>query len=208
MINSAHGYKVVELLSTEKTIIYKVPRYQREYKWNKRQWEDLFDDLMENDSGYYLGSMICVNKADDSLKIVELELIDGQQRMATISILLLSLYSSLRILIDKESEDEITDITNLKNRLILKDPKEPRLVLQQQNYNNDDYRYLLCEENLIQKQVKPKNFGNRLIAKAYRYFKDRIATLLIDEVNNKEIDDNEKNGRYLIFCQNYMKPVW
>lgn len=199
MINSAHGYKVVELLSTEKTIIYKVPRYQREYKWNKRQWEDLFDDLMENDSGYYLGSMICVNKADDSLKIAELELIDGQQRMATISILLLSVYSSLRNLIDWKSEDEITDITNLKNRLILKDLKEPRLVLQQQNYNNDDYRYLLCEENLIQKQVKPKNFGNRLIAKAYRYFKDRTAALLIDEVNNQEIDDNEKKRKIIDF---------
>ena len=45
------------------------PKYQREYTWGEEQWENLFDDLVENDTGYFLGSIICINQSVDSLRV-------------------------------------------------------------------------------------------------------------------------------------------
>ena len=41
---------------------YHVPKYQREYSWGKRDWERLLNDIDENDTGYFMGSVICVRE--------------------------------------------------------------------------------------------------------------------------------------------------
>ena len=40
---------------------FHVPKYQREYTWKKWQWEQLLNDIEDNDPGYFMGSIICVN---------------------------------------------------------------------------------------------------------------------------------------------------
>lgn len=63
MIQSAKQITISALLSQDsegKTFQYIIPPYQREYAWNKNQWDNLFDDLSENDKGYFLGSLICI----------------------------------------------------------------------------------------------------------------------------------------------------
>ena len=69
---------------------YIIPPYQREYSWKEEQWESLFNDIYENETGYFLGSIICISSETN-----ELDVIDGQQRLTTLSILLLSLYEKL-----------------------------------------------------------------------------------------------------------------
>ena len=139
MIKSVSDYPISTLLNIESNIIYSIPRYQREYTWGKPQWERLFDDLTENDSGYYLGSIICINQSQDTLSVQNLEVVDGQQRLTTISILLASIYSVLKV------QNQLTDTMNfeilkLKNKLVmLKDSNQPRLVPQIQNNNQSDY---------------------------------------------------------------------
>ncbi len=54
-----------------------------EYTWGKNQWENLFDDISENDSGYFLGSIICIQSIDRCAFRQKLELVDGQQRLTT-----------------------------------------------------------------------------------------------------------------------------
>jgi Protein of unknown function DUF262 len=44
--------------------MYKIPSYQREYSWQKAQWEDLFQDLIEADGAHFLGDAI--NKLAES----------------------------------------------------------------------------------------------------------------------------------------------
>lgn len=60
MIRSAEGKTVHDLLNIEQNVVYQVPRYQREYSWQKSQWDELFDDLVESDSsqGHFLGTII------------------------------------------------------------------------------------------------------------------------------------------------------
>lgn len=64
--------------------IYDIPRYQREYTWNQRDWANLYDDITQNDAGYFLGSFIVVNGTVNSkMDTIHYEVIDGQQRLTT-----------------------------------------------------------------------------------------------------------------------------
>ncbi|MFN9876960.1 MAG: DUF262 domain-containing protein, partial [Planctomycetota bacterium] len=104
MIKSVVDYPLSVLFDNDSKIVYQIPRYQRPYTWNKKHWEQLFDDILESDPGYFLGSIICINQSEDSHAIQPLELIDGQQRMTTLAILLASIYYVLGEF--KESFDE------------------------------------------------------------------------------------------------------
>ena len=64
-----------------------VPRYQRNYAWEKKNIKQLIDDLI-HENNYYIGNII-VNDLDNN----ELELIDGQQRMITIFLIYIALYN-------------------------------------------------------------------------------------------------------------------
>ena len=72
--------------------IYKIPKYQRKYTWGQNEWDLLFNDVIENDEGYFLGSTICVALPGSAFGATYLEVIDGQQRMTSLSILLSVLY--------------------------------------------------------------------------------------------------------------------
>lgn len=188
MIEQVTKPTIGALLSPEESIMFKIPRYQREYTWGHRDWENLFDDLMDNQEGYFLGSIIVIDHGrNPEVGITECEVIDGQQRLTTVSILLASLCQRLTShKVDFVDDDEILNTyLNLKNRLILKKKKgRTRLVPQVQSGNLADYRALLVEAaGLDSKELKPSNAGNRRIYKAFRYFDDRIAEAVKDEVD-------------------------
>ncbi|MDR0846150.1 MAG: DUF262 domain-containing protein [Lactobacillales bacterium] len=61
---------------------YKIPVYQRPYSWTKKNQEDLFKDITDNDYEYFIGSVITKKTKDDKV----FEIIDGQQRLITTSI--------------------------------------------------------------------------------------------------------------------------
>ena len=92
MIQNVSNKPVSELFSSENQVSYFIPKYQREYIWSKFNWESLFDDIDESAGGHFLGSIICINTQLDSFKAAELELVDGQQRTTTISLLYLAIY--------------------------------------------------------------------------------------------------------------------
>lgn len=67
---------------------YQIPRYQRAYSWGDDQLEKLWDDLIEakeNDPNYFLGSVITAKSEDNTSY---LDIVDGQQRLTTLTILL------------------------------------------------------------------------------------------------------------------------
>jgi uncharacterized protein with ParB-like and HNH nuclease domain len=67
MIKSANQYPVHALLSQEGNLTYRIPPYQREYSWQKKQWEDLFQDLVEADGATFLGTIITLNQTTDAV---------------------------------------------------------------------------------------------------------------------------------------------
>ncbi len=82
--------------------IYSVPIYQRPYSWENQQINTILDDIInaynlpdtEKEEGYFIGSIYIHDKNEKLNGLVQkYEIIDGQQRLTTLSLLLLSIYS-------------------------------------------------------------------------------------------------------------------
>ncbi len=68
--------------------LYQIPRYQRPYSWGDEQLEKLWDDLTESyesESNYFLGSVITAKPEESS---TYLDIVDGQQRLTTLTIMM------------------------------------------------------------------------------------------------------------------------
>ena len=76
--------------------IYAIPPYQRDYSWGVEQWEDLWNDVIEMaqkpDDRHYMGALVVEAKSDREFLVI-----DGQQRLVTLSIFALVI---IRRLID------------------------------------------------------------------------------------------------------------
>ena len=181
MINSADNKPVAELLSVDSKWCFKVPRYQREYVWKRDDWAALFDDIWGNPAGYFLGSMICINRSKDTMAVQELEVVDGQQRLTTLSVLYAAIHTCLKRFGDADEELR-NELFNLRCRLVFKGSKGAlRLEPSRQGSNFDDYVAILGETGALKEFETPRNAGNRRLFKAYRYFIDRF-----DELDNEE----------------------
>ncbi len=92
--------------------IYEVPVYQRPYSWDKEQVDVLLNDIIEayqsesKNDGYYTGNIIVYDKNDKiNGLITKYDIIDGQQRITTFALMLLSLYTlSLSIGVDENDK--------------------------------------------------------------------------------------------------------
>ena len=177
MIKSASQYPVHTLLGHEGNLQYKIPPYQREYSWQKAEWEDLFQDLVEADGAHFLGTIITLNQTDDAAAKSVLELIDGQQRMTTLTLLLAAIYSLLKQHEVELDDDDRTDVTNLGRQLVRKQDGEPRVIPQTQGHNRDDYMTVLAEAGIRVAAARKPYFSARRIAKCYQYFRSSILKL-------------------------------
>ena len=76
-ILTARDYTIKEYIKDNRLFI--IPRYQRNYAWEKRNIVQLVEDIQSEDS-YYIGNII-VNSLEDGIK----EVIDGQQRIISLN---------------------------------------------------------------------------------------------------------------------------
>ncbi len=68
--------------------VYQVPLFQRDYSWKEDNWDDLWLDINNSiaaNTRHYMGSIVLIKKDKKNL-----EIIDGQQRLTTLTILALS----------------------------------------------------------------------------------------------------------------------
>jgi hypothetical protein len=94
---------------------YVIPTYQRRYSWHERQIWDLIDDieLMEDGDTHLLGSIVCL-VGHYTAGINKLELVDGQQRLTTISILLECICQHLKIVGDTDGAADVAKLLSAK----------------------------------------------------------------------------------------------
>lgn len=74
--------------------LVKIPFFQRGYVWDKNNWEELLNDLFNFEKSQFLGSLILKQQVKQTGKPKEVVVIDGQQRLTTLSILLKALYDT------------------------------------------------------------------------------------------------------------------
>jgi hypothetical protein len=87
-------------------LTYRVPRFQRDYSWTEVEWDDLWQDLLGTmaaggEPSHYMGYLV-LQSADDKT----FEVIDGQQRLTTLSLIVLSALKGLKRLIDQGVDAE------------------------------------------------------------------------------------------------------
>jgi uncharacterized protein with ParB-like and HNH nuclease domain len=155
----------------------KVPPYQRSFAWETSHVQDLFEDIKNSyPEDYFIGTVVVTgtDKGD------YLEIVDGQQRLATINIF----FAVIRDLLKKE-DNSIKKSKHIETEYLWKESlrdedKQQKLVLN--NMDNEFYLKRIIENNT--EPIPTKESHNRLL-KAYEY--------ITSFVNNKYA--NEKlNG--------------
>lgn len=192
--------KVDDFLASNKTQ-FVIPVYQRNYDWTTGQCKQLLDDILEAGShkkinAHFIGSIVYVH--DDvytSSRIKELTIIDGQQRLTTLTLIYLSLYQLARKINNKGLESEINE-TYLINKFA---PEEEKLKLRPTENNDKALKYLLRdhkdEEYLdFSKLIDNFNyFRGRISEENYLVVLQGLAKLMFVEVSlDREKDDPQR----------------
>lgn len=158
-------------------LIYSVPRFQRDYSWTDEEWDDLWRDIEhvlspEGESAHYMGYLVLQSRDSKNFDII-----DGQQRLTTLSIIVLAVLANLQKLIgqQKDAENNKRRQEQLRNSLIgYLDPvtlvAKSKLNL---NRNNDN----LYQNYLVPLQPAPRRnlkATEHQMRKAFEWWENRI----------------------------------
>ncbi|MBE2906715.1 DUF262 domain-containing protein [Anoxybacillus flavithermus] len=167
----------------EGTKQYVLPLFQRSYSWDKKEWEVLWDDLVdlcetENPRDHFIGSIVSMPTSSVPEGVSKFLLIDGQQRLTTIFIILTLLRDLAKLSGNIELADEIN------NTLIVNPYKK-----------DSDYFKLLptqVDRSAYKKMVLSEIEQNddSQIYKAYQYFERKIKQSHIDISRLKSVISN------------------
>lgn len=158
-------------------LIYTVPRFQRDYSWTSTEWDDLWQDIEAlfeegGEQEHYMGYLVLQSKDSKNFDVI-----DGQQRLTTLSILVLAVLGNLQNLIntDIESDRNQQRLDQLRSAFIgYLDPVTliPKSKLYLNRNNNNLYqRYLVPLEPAPKRNLKATE---HLMRKAYDWFYDQV----------------------------------
>ena len=157
---------------------YRVPMFQRDYSWGPDEWDDLWQDIVglfgeDPEPAHYMGYLV-LQSADSR----EFDIIDGQQRMTTLSLLMLAAISHLNDLAapGDQHDPQYRRGQQLRGNYIgYLDPVSlvPRSKLILNRHNESFYQnYLVPLEKLPQRGL---NASEHLLRRAFLWFKQRIS---------------------------------
>ncbi len=163
--------------------IYRVPSFQRDYSWKEENWEDLWQDVLllhtTPGSSHYMGAIVLQSS---NISDKEFTVIDGQQRLATLSIIAIAVIEKINRLVELgEQEEENQERQEILKRTYLSD-RDPRSLRYSSkillNENNNDF----YQSNLINLR-RPRNIrslskSNQLLWQAFQYFSSRLSELV------------------------------
>lgn len=196
----ANETKVEDFLSANK-VQFVIPVYQRNYDWSIIQCKQLIDDILEVGSNremnaHFIGSIVFIH--DDvytSSRIKELTIIDGQQRLTTLTIIYIVLLHLAQKLNDDFSVNEIKE-TYLINKFASEDDK---LKLRPTDNNSKALKYLIRgdeneEYHEFSKIIDNYNyFKDRITEENYKYVIDGLSKLMFVEISlDREKDDPQR----------------
>jgi uncharacterized protein with ParB-like and HNH nuclease domain len=160
-------------------LTYTIPRFQRDYSWSDEEWEDLWTDLvgtlkMGGEPAHYMGYLVLQTRDDKFFDVI-----DGQQRLTTLSLIVLATLKNLQryINLGLDADNNRRRLEQIRQTYIgYLDPitlvARSKLSL---NRNNDNYyqTYLVpLTETLPQRGIKA---SEALLRKAFEWFDSKIA---------------------------------
>lgn len=155
-----------------------IPVYQRNYDWKMEHCKQLYDDLVkiirQNRKSHFFGSIVSVQSESGTME--EFLIIDGQQRLTTISLLLLAIYHLLSSGKMVSHDHQLTDKILKKYLIDEYEPEEKRIKLKPIKNDQKAFGILFDQD---EEYIPDSNLTIN-----YRYFYDRIqhGELDIDEL--------------------------
>ena len=178
-----------------------IPVFQRDYNWTEPECEQLWRDVLQvatapTDRGHFLGSVVYISTGDSSAAFTRWLLIDGQQRVTTLTLLLAALRDHIVKSRWSGTEDgptaERVEAYFLKN-VLEKEGRRPKLVLRRHDQGT--------LEAILDGNDPPEDFSER-IRDNYRWFRDQLADvdpdlvyrginrlIVVDVTLNRDTDD-------------------
>lgn len=150
--------QTIEQFFTGKTL--EIPAYQRDYAWATSNIDDLFEDIeeaMELDGGHYLGTFIL----SQSTKTAPVKVVDGQQRLTTLTML-------LDALVDAVEEPAIKE--HYRGTYIKHPVHGPKFTVL--GVNQAFFTALLNDEN-----PEPESDGQQRLLAAYQWIRHRVSAI-------------------------------
>ena len=166
----ARQISIDEFLSSSKTRFI-IPVYQRNYDWKEKNCLQLFNDIRsasidERIKSHFMGSVVYVSNSDtDSIDLKEYVIIDGQQRLTTVTLFLKALHDSIE---DVDLQEEILESYLINKRLDEKNKIKLKPI------KKDDETFIKLLKNDFDTIDKESN-----IYKNYIFFKEKI--LAVDD---------------------------
>lgn len=155
-----------------------IPVYQRNYDWKMEHCKQLYDDLVkvirQNRKSHFFGSIVSVQSESGTME--EFLIIDGQQRLTTISLLLLAIYHLLSSGKMVSRDHQLTDKILKKYLIDEYEPEEKRIKLKPIKNDQKAFGILFDQD---EEYIPDSNLTIN-----YRYYYDRIqhGELDIDEL--------------------------
>ena len=188
-------------------VLFSVPKFQRNYAWNEEKAEALWDDLMEGfhnikntsyptqEGQYLLGPIVLVHEKENKYWVI-----DGQQRLSTITMLFCVARDIIRENIRTESNVtpegyvgimgmlENTDMRGKHSswKLILNDT-DMDMFTQIQKYENNPKPQV---ERF--KEIKPKTKSQKLLKENYMFLYDKIMNAVCTRFDDQSDDFDYK----------------
>jgi len=159
--------KALQFLTMEGKV--KIPFFQRTYVWDEDNWEDLIEEFLDEEkTNNFLGAIILKQLPPVSGKAKELEVIDGQQRLTTISILLKALYDSFPEGIKQNVRDTIFQILFFKKDYTSPDYGEIRI--EHSLVDSESYKKVIKDSETI--DLSQINEKSHRILRCYNFFRE------------------------------------
>ena len=196
MDNATFGFSQLGLASILGQNQLTVPPNQRDYSWTVREVKTLFQDLArsiaDDDSNYFLGTIVTIPRVDGRLEVV-----DGQQRLATTAIMLAEIRNYLQDkdpMIAQSVDGEILNVIDRSTRA-----RVPRLRL---NLDDNEYfRARLTNEKPIPSPSKP---SHELIDQAFHEARGQVERI-VSGFDAK--DHGDTLNRWINFMQQRARAV-
>lgn len=193
-----------------------IPFFQRGYVWKKENWEELLRCLCDKNAKPFLGSIIIKNVG--TVNPTEAQVIDGQQRLTTLTLLSKAIYDTLTLDKDKlegkdpyeeyDDDDDKYGKSELKSFLFYKvnaaDPfKKAKVKIEHSKVDREAYECII-KENFIEKTLKYcsnlevidlDNNETSPILRCYKFFREQLLNMRIEEIielHNSMYNDNKK----------------
>ena len=163
-------------LLSHRNELFEIPAYQRRYSWKAQQVHSFYNDINllsdnnEDDDSHLFG-MIILHTQDGGNKI---EVVDGQQRLTTLTLLLKSIENAYLVLGDNFEASEIGRLIQVQRNGAIAN----KLTLG--NMDTDDYCAVIANQDA--------NIHNQRLEYAIRYFTEQVSTLTrieLDSLCNK-----------------------